>query len=735
MVFNVAMQSAVSGLQNAQRAIDTISNNIVNAGTPGYTRKMHNQQARTVAGVGQGVMSLLSTRQVDESLLRQIRLAGGVQQAISTRVSFLERIQDLFGSPDTGTNIGASVTNLGSSFSQLALDPSSSLLKSMAVDSLNNTTTQINRLSLQIQSLRQQADVTITTLTSQINGLLELINKLNIDIARLDNTKTQSSADLWDKRDQAMKELSLLMDYQTFTRNTGEVVIMTNGGVTLVDTTANTVSHASGGSLSPWLDHASGAIGPITVAGVDITRDIKSGQIAGLIEMRDTRLPDLQSQLDNLAAVMKEQMNIVSNRGTSFPTMASTLTGSRRFLDWASTGPSDPIQRIQIADGDVKIAIFDRTGELVASTSLVGDLGWSGGAIYNAADPTDPTLASALQDWLRNTVGLNQARVMINSQGNFVVDLGTSEYGISFRDEVSSLPGSAAQDVTITFDADGTGTYGQTIRGFSYFFGLNDIVTSMDQSFIWDSQLLSFGFRPNITAPATLNFSDSRNGLGFASITIYPNENLSQIVQRINSDPTLNNLVRADLIPEGSGYRLRIRNLEGNSMQITEVGNAGLLGRLGMQVSNSGIGMTVATSPILLNDNTRLPGGALQFDVNTGKYFLSAGDNSIALQLERLFSEPVDFDRAGTTPLGRMTLAAYAGNIVGRVATDIFTMKRELQYQNSYLSSLEYRSAEISGVDIDAEFAMLIVFERSYQAASKIIATVQAMMDALLSIV
>ena len=51
-----ALRTAHSGLFTSQQALDTVSRNVANVNTPGYSRKIVNLEQRTVAGVGAGVV-------------------------------------------------------------------------------------------------------------------------------------------------------------------------------------------------------------------------------------------------------------------------------------------------------------------------------------------------------------------------------------------------------------------------------------------------------------------------------------------------------------------------------------------------------------------------------------------------------------------------------------------------------------------------------------------------------
>ena len=50
-----------------------------------------------------------------------------------------------------------------------------------------------------------------------------------------------------------------------------------------------------------------------------VTSTIKSGRLAGLLETRDSNLPDLAAALDAIANTIRDQINTVHNQGTGFP--------------------------------------------------------------------------------------------------------------------------------------------------------------------------------------------------------------------------------------------------------------------------------------------------------------------------------------------------------------------------------------------------------------------------------
>jgi flagellar hook-associated protein 1 FlgK len=178
--------------------------------------------------------------------------------------------------------------------------------------------------------------------------------------------------------------LSQLIDIRAVGRSNGAIVVFTAGGRTLVDGTATKLSHIAAAGADASVTYANGDFDGIYVgdrtAGNDITGDIRSGELSGLIEMRDKVLPDLQSSLDALATELRDTVNAVHNRGTGFPGLVS-MAGSPVFTDPAS-------QTITFGGtSDTALVLFDADGEEVRHTTIREPFGGSTGPSRSKATP------------------------------------------------------------------------------------------------------------------------------------------------------------------------------------------------------------------------------------------------------------------------------------------------------------------------------------------------------------
>ena len=106
----------------------------------------------------------------------------------------------------------------------------------------------------------------------------------------------------------------------------------------------------------------------------------------------------------------------------------------------------------------------------------------------------------------------------------------------------------------------------------------------------------------------------------------------------------------------------------------------------------------------------------------------SSADNDIALAI-------ADLGRSSTYGPGRKSVSESYRSVVMDVAGSLGSFEFMVENQQSVVTSLNARMASVSGVSLDEEGANLVRFQNSYNAAAKVIATVQEMYDTLLNIV
>lgn len=738
----LSLRTASSGLLTNQAALDTVAQNISNVNTEGYSRKIANFEHRTVNGAGAGVEIGQITRNVDEGLLKTLRIELSAKNTLDAKSTYYQRIQDTFGAPADNSSISHLMQNMLSTLEQLAQSPEKALEQSEVVRLGNETSLKLQDMSSLIQDLRLQADQEINAAVTEINQLLGTIQSVNNQVVKSEIVNRDTTA-LKDERDVAVTRLSELIDVRYYIRDDGDMVVFSATGQTLVDASPRTINFETAGYVSATSTHAEGNLSGVYIGDVadanDISDTITDGRIKGLLELRDTLLPNLQSQIDQFAATLRDTFNQIHNRGVAYPGL-SEMTGSRSFLD--VTDPANTANQTITLDpaggaDDVAIALFDESGNQQAATTL--DTIMTSGVYGSGTQATHgpwslSEVMGTVEDWLQAN-GAPSATVALNSSGQMDISLNSLTLNLAFRDQVATADGSTQADASIGFDADGDGTVDETVSGFSNFFGLNDFFVDDLEGNTYETAVLPSAYATS--SASEIRFVDGTSdmpldpgGTGDVTLTINAGDSLQDIADNINGN--IDN-VYASVIPDGAGQRLRITHATGENLNITAVSGT-FLTDVEVATSNTGAATTLSVrSDINLSPNL-ISRGNVQWDSAlgvAGEYYLSSGDNTAVSEMADLFLNQQTFDTAGGISGINLTFTEYSSSILSLNSSKAADNEMRLEYKTSLTDSLKFKSDSISGVNLDEEMSNLIIYEQAYSAAARVMSVVQNMLDAL----
>jgi flagellar hook-associated protein 1 len=721
-----ALRTAQSGLLTNQQALNAVSNNVANVNTEGYSRKIINFKSVAVAGVGAGVRISELTRQIDEGLLKSLRIENGELHTHLSQENIYARIQEMFGAPADNDSVAHLMEEFTESVELLAVAPEKSLESAEVVRRAQDVLNKLKDMSATIQELRQQADSQIADEVLKINNITAKIDTLNDDIIATGSIGNDTT-DLQDQRDLELDKLSKIIDIRYFSRSDGDLVVFTKGGRTLVDTVPPVLSHTAASSVSATSTHSEGDISGIyigtKIASNDITNDIVEGNIKGLIELRDSVLPNLQAELDELASDMREVINQTHNRGTPFPG-AQTMSGSRIFIR-----PTEQTMTLDSGGDDVKLILFDSSGNQSAATTLDTIMQSALGSGVQAANGpwTITEVAATIEDWLQAN-GAAGATAAIASDGTFDIALNTTSLNLAIRDESATANGSTVEDAVITFDANGDTFIDETVSGFSYFFGLNDFFVDTRTDNMWESNIVA----SSLTTPAStqnLTFRDATGTLG--TLVVSASSSLTDLATSITNNVTS---ISASVVPEGDGFRLRISHDNGSSITVTQGNGETILTELGLHVSDANVASVLNVRADIISAPAKISTARPQWDSSlgsAGEYFTSAGDDTNIQSLVTVLHTTNSFEQAGGIAARSSTFTTYAAEILSTSASQAGVNEREAESQKSLVTALQFKSDSIRGVNLDQEMADLLVFEQAFAAAARVISVIQSMIQAL----
>jgi flagellar hook-associated protein 1 FlgK len=370
MSLGSALATAMSGLRANQAALSITSSNIANAQTPGYVSQSINQVEVATGDTGASVLVTGVNRQLNQYIQSQLRTqtAGGAYADQMANV--LTQLQSIYGAPGSAGSLETAYSNFTTALQALSTTSGSSSSQISAVTAAQTMAQQLNSTTQGIQTLRTNAEQDLNISVGQANAAMTQIANLNTQLQGLKPTDP-TAATLMDQRDQAINQLSQLMDIKVSTTGNNQTSIYTSNGVELVGAQASQLSFNSQGTLSAnsqWNSNpALSSVGTITCtlangAKVDMiaTNSISSGQIAADVTLRDKTLVQAQAQVDQLAASMSSALSDKTTAGTAVAgppagfslDLSNTLPGNSISLTYtdAATKTQHQVSIVNVTD-------------------------------------------------------------------------------------------------------------------------------------------------------------------------------------------------------------------------------------------------------------------------------------------------------------------------------------------------------------------------------------------------
>jgi flagellar hook-associated protein 1 FlgK len=297
MVLDGVINQAASGLANIQAELATVSQNVANADTPGYSVETVAPASIVADGVGDGVRTGIATRSVDATLQNEAFAGGATVADNQARSDVLGAIDQVSGTPGSGQDLASAIGALRDAFSTLATDPSAQAQQRAVVDQAQLVAGGVNALGQAVTTQRQSTQDQLVQAVAQANTALAQLGQLDRQIID-GKARGESVASLQDQRDAAAQTVSQLTGAQFLPQADGSLLAYSGGTNLPTDAASGPLAIASA-TLGP------GAAGPaLTVAGQAVALGSSAttgGTIGALIDLRDNVLPGIQSQLDGFA--------------------------------------------------------------------------------------------------------------------------------------------------------------------------------------------------------------------------------------------------------------------------------------------------------------------------------------------------------------------------------------------------------------------------------------------------
>ncbi|CAN0470492.1 unnamed protein product, partial [Discosporangium mesarthrocarpum] len=343
--------------------------------------------------------------------------------------------------------------------------------------------------------------------------------------------------------------------------------------------------------------------------------------------------------------------------------------------------------------GELRVGIHDTAGTVVEFVDF--DL---------ATYPTTGDLITAIN-------AMTNVSATINAAGNVELDA-TGTNVIAINEFTSAV------------------TAGIQTMGASAFLGMNDLFTQPNNFDVYTTSQQAPGNAA--LSGGTLTFTGA---FGTANVVVAAGDDLAAIAAAINADATLTAAnVSADVIADGSGFRLQISDSDGDNFFVADSGS--LITTMDMKARDHAVAATIGVRSDIIADPSRLSRGELSDSATlaVGDAGTTAGGAQVIQRLSNLFNTTLQFEEIGQLPDATKTFSDYATTILSLNATQAQNVEDSLETKTFLHDTLQAKTRAESGVNLDEEMAYMIILESAYSASARVITTTSELFDELLNI-
>lgn len=299
----------VSGLNAAQVALSTTSNNITNVYTDGYNRQT------TLLGennVGNGVRVNGVQRQFSQFVAGQLNQSTSNSSALEAYETQIAQIDNLLADGEAG--LAPLLQSFFSSLQDLVSAPSDPAARQGLIGTADTLTAQFRAFDNYLNDMQKGVNGQIKDVVFQINNTGEQIAMLNREIG-LAKVKTGTAPNgLLDQRDQLVAELSTMVDVDLTIQDSGSYNITIGNGQALVAGASSFALEAMASSADPTRTVVGYRDGAGNLREFAET-SFKGGELGGLMTFRRETLDKTQNQLGQLAVSLALGFNAQHAQG------------------------------------------------------------------------------------------------------------------------------------------------------------------------------------------------------------------------------------------------------------------------------------------------------------------------------------------------------------------------------------------------------------------------------------
>ena len=415
---NSSLNLGQRALSINQRAMQTVGHNIANQETEGFSRQQvrSGTSAPDPTGLGGGADAQPTSRVYDKFVQRKILQENPRSEMFKSRGEFLQKIEIIFSETE-GNGLHKALNEFWNSWSQLSNQPESEPARMRVKEQSDVLASRFRGMHSQLSGLRKEINGRLVATVNKVNELGQKVAELNRQIFSYEGRQRVAN-DMRDARNQAIEELSALVDVNSFEDPKGRTTVIIGRDWTLVE---GINRYQLDGKMK------GGELGMLNIDGVstndnrrDLTRTFREGEMAEMLRMRDDTIVEYQKNLDEIAFGLAGKVNKIHASGTGINSAAEMMKST---FGLNSAALNQPLPFLK--DGIFQLHLVDPHNEILETYEIE----------VQAGKDTLPDIVKRLNLTV-NDPGLLQAS--IEGDGSLLLQSGT-DYKFIFGEDQSSL--------------------------------------------------------------------------------------------------------------------------------------------------------------------------------------------------------------------------------------------------------------------------------------------------------
>lgn len=344
-------------MMNSQTALQTVSHNIANKATEGYSRQRVELQTAVpiIEGnkqMGMGSKAASVTRTNNPFLEKQIQNQTGNLGMEQGREASLNRTQEIFNE-QLNKGLNQYITDFFNGFRELSNNPESTTSRTMVTQSAEALVKDFQRVDTQLTSVQHDVDERVKSEVDEVNKLVKEVADLNKQVAEAEVQGVPAN-DQRDRREVVLKKLNERLDIKFAEGDNGIVSVAAAGNALLVSGFDHYKLETHANPDTDRIDvffKANESTPPFR-----ITDRIKSGTLGGALSVRDQVIPDFKEKMDLIAYKLADEVNKAhvegfdrnGRQGLLFFDMPTSVEGAAKNLS-VNQAVLDDVNRVAAA--------------------------------------------------------------------------------------------------------------------------------------------------------------------------------------------------------------------------------------------------------------------------------------------------------------------------------------------------------------------------------------------------